>query len=72
MSKEIHISEYCADNEIYIVDPKQLYVRFAMDPVVDVDESVGFLSGTSTMRCLAVVDFAWNPDACVRVGLAAG
>lgn len=72
MSKEIHISEYCDDNEIYVVDPQQLYVRFAMQPAVDVDESAGFLSGTSTLRCLAVVDFAWNPDACVKVGLAAG
>ena len=70
MSKEIHISEYCADNEIYIIDPSQLYVRFAMQPVVEVDKSVGFLSAANTMRCLTVVDFAWNPAAAVRVGVA--
>lgn len=70
MGKEIHISEYCADNEIYIIDPAQLYVRFAMQPVVEVDKSVGFLSAANTMRCLTVVDFAWNTAAAVRVGLA--
>lgn len=69
MSKEIHISEYCTDNEIYIVDPAQLYVRFAMQPVVEVDKSVGFLSAANTMRCLTVVDFAWNTAATVRVGV---
>lgn len=70
MSKEINISEYCADNEIYIIDPAQLYVRFAMQPVVEVDKSVGFLSAANTMRCLTVVDFAWNTAAAVRVGVA--
>ena len=70
MSKEIHISEYCADKEIYIVDPAQLYVRFAMQPVVEVDKSAGFLSAANTMRCLTVVDFAWNTTAAVRVGIA--
>lgn len=69
MSKEIHISEYCADHEIYIIDPAQLYVRFAMQPVVEVDKSVGFLSAANTMRCLTVVDFAWNPSAAVRVSM---
>lgn len=70
MGKEIHISEYCADNEIYIIDPSQLYVRFAMQPVVEVDKSIGFLSAANTMRCLTVVDFAWNTAAAVRVGVA--
>lgn len=70
MGKEIHISEYCADNEIYIIDPAQLYVRFAKQPVVEVDKSVGFTSATNTMRCLTVVDFAWNTAAAVRVGVA--
>ena len=70
MGKEIHISEYCADNEIYIIDPAQLYVRFAMQPVVEVNKSVGFLSAANTMRCLTVVDFAWNTAAAVRVGIA--
>lgn len=71
MSKEINISEYCADNEIFVIDPAQLYVRFAMQPVVEVDKSVGFLSAANTMRCLTVVDFAWNTAATVRVGVAA-
>ena len=70
MGKEIHISEYCADNEIYIIDPAQLYVRFAMQPVVEGDKSVGFMSAANTMRCLTVVDFAWNTAAAVRVGVA--
>ena len=70
MGKEIHISEYCADNDIYIIDPAQLYVRFAKQPVVEVDKSVGFTSATNTMRCLTVVDFAWNTAAAVRVGVA--
>ena len=69
MAKEIHISEYCEDNAIYIIDPAQLYVRFAMPPVIEVDRSVGFLSAANTMRCLTVVDFAWNTAAAVRVGV---
>ena len=72
MGKPIVISEYCADKEIYIIDPAQLYVRFAMQPVIEVDRSVGFLSAASTMRCLCVVDFAWNTAAAVRVGVKAG
>lgn len=72
MGKPIVISEYCADKEIYIIDPAQLYVRFAMQPVIEVDKSVGFLSAANTMRCLTVVDFAWNTAAAVRVGVKAG
>jgi HK97 family phage major capsid protein len=67
MKKEIIINEHCADNEIYIVDPKELYVRFAMMPAVEVDKSSGFLSATTSMRCLTVVDYAWNTAACVKV-----
>ena len=71
MGREIVISEHCGDNVIYIVDPQQLYVRFAMPPTVEVDRSSGFLSATTAIRCLAVVDYAWNPAACVKVAVAA-
>lgn len=70
MDKEIHISEYCNDNEIYIVDPTQLYVRFALQPTTEIDRSVGFLSATNTIRCLTIIDFAWNTAGCVKVSLA--
>lgn len=71
MNKEIQISEYCADNEIYIVDPKELYVRFASPMQIDVNDSVGFTSALKTMRVLAIVDYAWNTKACVKVSLEA-
>ena len=67
MNHEIIMNEYVADNEIYVVDPAQLYVRFASAPVVEVDRSAGFLSATNYMRCLTVVDFAWNPKAVAKV-----
>lgn len=68
MAREIIINEHCGDDVIYIVDPRELYVRFAMQPTLEVDRSSGFLSATTAMRCLAVVDYAWNPAACVKVG----
>ena len=64
---EFNINEHCGDNVIYIVDPAELYVRFAMQPTLEVDRSSGFLSATTAMRCLAVVDYAWNPAACIKV-----
>lgn len=67
MGREIIINEHCSDGAIDIVDPKELYVRFAMPPLLEVDRSSGFTSATTSMRCLAVVDYAWNPAACVRV-----
>jgi HK97 family phage major capsid protein len=67
MGREIVISEHCSSDSIFIVDPVQLYVRFAMRPSVSVNRSVGFLSATTSMRCLAVVDYAWNSTACVKV-----
>ena len=67
MAREIIINEHCGNDVIYIVDPAELYVRFAMQPTLEVDRSSGFLSATTAMRCLAVVDYAWNPAACVKV-----
>lgn len=65
--KELVVSEYVADDTIYIVDPRQLYVRFARPIAVETDRSSGFMSATSAIRCLAVVDYAWNEKACVKI-----
>ena len=70
MGKEIVISEHCAANEIYVVDPKELYVRFAMPMTVEVDRTSGFLSASTNLRCLTVVDAKWNPAAAVKVAKA--
>lgn len=66
-SKDLVISEYVADDTIYIVDPRQLYVRFAQPIAVETDRSSGFMSATSCIRALAVVDYAWNEKACVKI-----
>lgn len=67
MGKPVTVNEHCADGEIFIVDPAQLYVRFALPMSVVIDNSTGFMSATTAMRCLTVVDYAWNTAACVKV-----
>lgn len=71
LGKEIVISEHMADDTIYIVDPKELYVRFAMPIQVEADRSSGFTAASIDLRALTVVDAVWNPTACVAVGLGA-
>lgn len=67
MGKEIVVNENVPDTHLFILDPKEIYVRFSMQPAVEVDKATGFLSAMNTMRALTVVDFAINPDAVVRV-----
>lgn len=67
MGKEIVVNENVADTNLFILDPKEIYVRFSLAPTVEVDKATGFLSALNTMRALTVVDFAINPDAVVRV-----
>lgn len=71
LGKEIVVSEHMADDTVYIVDPKELYVRFAQPLMIEADRSAGFTSASIYLRALAVVDAAWNPAACVSVGLGA-
>lgn len=69
LGKQIVVSEHMADDTVYIVDPKELYVRFADQLMVEADKSAGFTSASIYLRALAVVDAVWNPAACVAVGL---
>ena len=71
MGKEICVNEHILDDVIYIVDPKQLYVRFSMPLTVQADQSAGFTTASIYLRALCVVDAKWNPAACVRIGLGA-
>jgi len=71
LGKPIVVSEHMADDVIYIVDPKQLYVRFSMPITVQADASAGFTTATIWLRALCVVDAKFNPAACVRIGLGA-
>lgn len=71
LGKPIVVSEHMADDTIYIVDPKQLYVRFSMPITVQADASAGFTTATIWLRALCVVDAKFNPAACVRIGLGA-
>lgn len=64
---EVVISEYVGNDTVYIVDPKELYVRFSMPLQIEADRSSGFTSATVDLRALCVVDAAWNPAACVRL-----
>ena len=71
MGKDIVVNEHVSDDVIYIVDPSQLYVRFAMPIAVEANSGSGFTAAAIDLRALTVVDAAWNPAACVRVGLGA-
>ena len=72
LGKEIIVSEHMADDTVYILDPKELYVRFAQPLMIEMDRSAGFTSASIYLRALAVVDAVWNPAACVAVGLGVG
>lgn len=67
MQKQIVISEHVPADTVFIVDPKELYVRFAAPLAVESDRSSGFMSASINLRALTVVDAAWNPAACVKV-----
>lgn len=67
LGHEIVISEHCPANTVYVVDPRELYVRFSMPVQIEADRSSGFTSATTNMRALCVVDSAWNTAACVRI-----
>ena len=69
MGKPIIVSEHVADDELYVVDPSQLYVRFAAPIAMEADRSSGFTSASISLRALTVVDSVWNQKAVVRVGL---
>lgn len=71
LGHEIVISEHVPTDTVYIVDPRELYVRFSMPVQVESDRSSGFTSASVNLRALCVVDAAWNPAACVRVTKAA-
>lgn len=71
MGKEIIVTEHMDDDEVFIVDPKELYVRFASPIAVEANYSSGFTAASIDLRALTVVDSVWNPSACVRVGLGA-
>lgn len=69
--REIVLNEHVANDVVYVVDPRQLYVRFASPIAIEADRSSGFTSASIYLRALTVVDAKWNPAACVRVGLGA-
>lgn len=71
LGKEIVITEHCPANNVFVVDPHELYVRFAAPMKVEADRSSGFTSASINIRALAVVDAAWNPAAAVKVAKAA-
>lgn len=71
LGKQIIVSEHVGDDDAYIVDPKELYVRFSMPIQVEANRASGFTAAAIDLRALTVVDAAWNPAACVHVGLGA-
>ncbi len=72
LGHKIVINEHVADDVIYIVDPAELYVRFSMPLQLDVDASSSFTKASVDLRCLTVVDAAFNPKACVKVAIKSG
>ena len=71
LGKEICISEFIADGVAYVCNPKQLYVRFAQEPSLEIDTSSGFTAALTRMRILALVDAKWNPKAIKKVAVKA-
>lgn len=64
---EIVVNEHVADDVVYIVDPSELYVRFAMPLQVEANQSSGFTKAAVDLRALTVVDSAWNAKAVSKV-----
>ena len=64
---EVVISEHVGNDTVYVVDPKELYVRFSMPVQIEANRSSGFTSARVDLRAIAVVDACWNPAACVRL-----
>lgn len=71
MGHDIIVNEHVADDTVYIVNPKGLYVRFAAPIQVEANNSSGFTSAAIDLRALCVADAQWDPSACVSVGLGA-
>ena len=69
LGKPIVVSEHVADDNIYIVDPKELYIRFSMPIQVEANRASGFTAASIDLRALTVVDAVWNPSAVAHVGL---
>ena len=67
LGHEVVISEHCPADTIFVVDPRELYIRFSMPVQVETDRSSGFTSASVNIRALCVVDAAWNTAACVRI-----
>ena len=72
LGHEIVVNEHVADDVIYVVDPKELYVRFAMPVQVEANHSSGFTQASVDLRALTVVDAAWNTKAVSKVYVKAG
>lgn len=64
---EIVVNEHVDDDVVYIVDPSELYVRFAMPLQVEANKSSGFTKASVDLRALTVVDAAWNDKAVSKV-----
>ena len=71
LGKEIVVNEHVADNTIFILDPAEIYVRWAAPLQMESNRSSGFTAASIDLRALAVCDFAVNPAAVVSVGLGA-
>ena len=71
LGHDIVVNEHIADDIVYVVDPKQLYVRFAMPIQVEANRSSGFTEASVDLRSLCVVDAAWNVKAVAKVSIAA-
>ncbi len=69
LGKEIVVSEHCEDDTVFIVDPAEIYIRFAQDLMLEADRSAGFTQASIFLRALTVCDAVINPSAAVKVGL---
>ena len=71
LGHQIIINEWVKDDEIFILDPKELYVRFSMPLQLEADKSAGFTSASIHLRALCIVDAKFNPKAVAKVSIAA-
>jgi len=67
MGRELVINEHIEDNYAYVVNPRELYIRWSMPLQMEVDKSAGFTSFSQYLRAAAVMDAKWNQKACVQV-----
>lgn len=67
MGKEIMPNEHIPSGTVYVVDPKELYVRFSMPIQIESNRNSSFRKAAVDLRAFTVVDAKWNQSAVIKI-----